>query len=126
MQEFLLLLRGGEENPEDFSPQELQEHINRYFAWIEELSKAGHFKGGTPLAAAGKVLAKKDKITVRDGPFAESKEAIGGIFFIQANDLAQAVQIAKGCPALDVGSTVEVRPVNVDLAEGLKEKIVNR
>lgn len=123
MQEFLLLLRGGEENPEDFSPQELQEHINKYFAWIETLTEAGHFKGGVPLAAASKVLAKKDKITVRDGPFAESKEVIGGIFFIQATDLAEAVEIARGCPALEVGSTVEVRPVNVDLAEGLKQKI---
>ena len=46
-----------------------------------------------------------------DGPFAESKEAIGGYFLLQADDLDEAVAVAKQCPALEYGSTVEVRPV---------------
>ena len=49
-----------------------------------------------------------------DGPFAESKEAIAGFFIIQANNLEEAVEIAKGCPGLDYGQTVEVRPLILD------------
>ena len=70
------------------------------------------------------MLSRKDKVVVRDGPFAESREAIGGLFIIQANDLTQAVEIAKGCPQLEVGGTVEVRPINDDIAQGLQEKRV--
>ena len=46
-----------------------------------------------------------------DGPFAESKEAVGGYFLLQVEDLDEAVEIAKGCPLLEYGTTVEVRPV---------------
>lgn len=125
MPEFVFLIRGGEENPQDFSLQELQVHVNKYFAWIEELTQAGHFKSGQPLAAQGKVVSRpaKDKVSIKDGPFAESKEAIQGFFLIQANDLNQAVELAQGCPVLDLGGGVEVRPIAVEIAQGLKEKM---
>lgn len=125
MPEFVFLIRGGEENSQDFSLQELQVHVNKYFAWIEELTQAGHFKSGQPLAAQGKVVSRpaKDKVSIKDGPFAESKEAIQGFFLIQANDLNQAVELAQGCPVLDLGGGVEVRPIAVEIAQGLKEKM---
>jgi hypothetical protein len=125
MPEFVFLIRGGDENPLDFSLQELQVHVNKYFAWIEELTQAGHFKSGQPLAAQGKVVSRpaKDNVSIKDGPFAESKEAIQGFFLIQANDLAQAVELAQGCPVLDLGGSVEVRPIAVEIAQGLKEKM---
>ena len=122
MPDFVLLLRGGEESLQDFSPQELQVHLNKYFAWIEELAAAGHYKGSQPLAPEGKVISGKSGAVVIDGPFAESKEAIGGYFLIQATDLDQAVERAKGCPRLEVGGTVEVRPISVEIAKGLADR----
>lgn len=122
MPDFILLLRGGEESLQDFSPQELQLHLNKYFAWIEALATAGHYKGSQPLAPEGKVISGKGGAVVKDGPFAESKEAIGGYFLIQAKDLDQAVAIAKGCPCLEVGGMVEIRPISVEIAEGLEDR----
>lgn len=125
MPDFLLLLRGGDEHAHDFSLEELQVHVNKYFAWIETLHEAGHFKGGQPLAAEGKIVsgASKQKPTVTDGPFAESKEAIRGYFLIKADDLDQAVELAKGCPGLEVGGSLEVRPIAVDIQKGLQAKM---
>jgi hypothetical protein len=59
----------------------------------------------------GKIVTWKKGQTVADGPFAESKEAIGGYFLVQTSDLDEALQIAKECPTLKHGLTVEVRPV---------------
>jgi len=57
----------------------------------------------------GKIVLRRNVVT--DGPFAESKEAIAGFFIVQADSLEQAVEIANGCPGLEVGQTVEVRAV---------------
>jgi hypothetical protein len=58
----------------------------------------------------GKVVSGKQR-TVADGPFAESKEAIGGYFYLTVADEKEAIEIAKQCPGLDYGAIVEVRPV---------------
>jgi len=63
------------------------------------------------LERTGKIVSGKNGRIVADGPFAESKEAIGGYFLLQVDDLDEAVEIAKDCPALEYGSTVEVRPI---------------
>ena len=60
----------------------------------------------------GKIVARRNVVT--DGPFAESKEAIAGFFIIRADSLEQAVEVAKGCPGLEYGQTVEVRPIVLD------------
>lgn len=121
MAEFLLLLRGGEESTQAFSLEELQVHVNKYFVWIEELSQAGHFKGGQPLAAESRMVSQNPVAT--DGPFAESKEAIQGYFLVEAADLDQAADLARGCPILEVGGSVEIRPIAVDIQQGLQEKM---
>jgi hypothetical protein len=63
----------------------------------------------------GKIVAGRNAVT--DGPFAESKEAIAGFFIIQADSLEEAVEIAKNCPGLDYGQTVEVRAIASEAAE---------
>jgi hypothetical protein len=107
---FMLLLRGGISNRE-LSPEQLQAQIAKYMSWIDSLRRKGHFLAGEPLDEEGKLLSGHNAETVTDGPFAESKEAIGGYFIISARDLAAAVEISKGCPIFANGGTVEVRPI---------------
>ena len=107
---FMLLLRGGISNRE-LSPEQLKAQIERYMNWIDSLRKKDHFLAGEPLDEEGKLLSGHNAETVTDGPFAESKEAIGGYFIISARDLAAAVEISKGCPIFANGGTVEVRPI---------------
>ena len=104
--EYLLIFRNTGWH-KDLSPKEIQENMARFTEWFERLNNAGLFKGGGPLAHAGKTLAGRNAVT--DGPFAESKEAIAGFFLIRVDSLEQAVEVARGCPGLEFGQTVEVR-----------------
>ena len=107
---FLLLLRGGISSS-DLSADQLQQQIQKYLSWIESLRHSGHFIAGEPLEETGKVLSGKSGQTIMDGPFAESKEAVGGYFMIRAKDLAEAVDVSRGCPIFDNHGTVEIRPI---------------
>ncbi|HUJ75831.1 MAG TPA: YciI family protein [bacterium] len=108
MGEYLFLYHYG--GPE-LSPQEMQAVMPRWMAWMKDLADKGHVKGlGNPLGATGKVVRGRDK-TVTDGPFAEAKDVINGYTLILAQDLAQAAELAKGCPMLEGGGAVEVRPI---------------
>ncbi len=80
-------------------------------AWFERLKEEGKCLGGHPLEEEGKVVSGKQGRTIADGPFAESKEAIGGYFYLTVADENEAIEIAKQCPGLEYGSVVEVRPV---------------
>jgi hypothetical protein len=104
--EYLLVFRntGWHRN---LSGEEIQQNMARFTEWFERLNMAGQFKSGGPLAHSGKIIASRQ--TVTDGPFVESKEAIAGFFLIRAESLEQAVEIARGCPGLEFGQTVEVR-----------------
>ena len=108
--EYLLLFR-GEHWDKGLSPEDLQHVMGQVMAWFEGLKQQGKVKSGQPLEREGKIVSGKNGRTVADGPFAESKEAIGGYFLLQVDDLDEAVAIAKQCPVLEYGSTVEVRPV---------------
>ena len=63
------------------------------------------------LFRSGKIVSGKQGRIVADGPFAESKEAIGGYFYLQVQDMDEAIRIAQQCPGLEYGAVVEVRPV---------------
>ena len=104
--EYLLVFRNTGWH-KDLSPKEIQQNMTRFTEWFERLNNAGLFKGGGPLGHNGKTLAGRNAVT--DGPFAESKEAIAGFFLIRADNLDQAVEVARGCPGLEFGQTVEVR-----------------
>lgn len=108
--EYLLLFRGSSWDT-GLSPEQLQKSVDQFMAWFERLKQEGKVKGGQPLERTGKIVSGKNGRVVADGPFAESKEAIGGYFLLQVDDLDEAVEIAKDCPILEYGSTVEVRPV---------------
>ena len=109
--EFLLVFRNTLWN-RSLSPEAIKKNLDRFTAWFDRLNNEGKFKGGHPLANEGKIIAGKNTLT--DGPFVESKEGIAGFFIIRADSLEQAVEAAKGCPGLEYGQTVEVRPIILD------------
>ena len=80
-------------------------------AWFDRLTAKGKAKAGKPLFHEGKIVSQKNGTSVVDGPFAESKEAIGGFFLLEVGSLEEAAEIAKDFPGLNYGATVEVRPV---------------
>jgi hypothetical protein len=85
--------------------------MEKWVAWFKDLGAKGHLKDyGHPLEAVGRVVKGKQKI-VNDGPYAEAKDVVGGYSVIEAKDLEHAVEISKGCPILEIGGSVEVRPI---------------
>jgi hypothetical protein len=108
--EYLLLFRGNDWD-KGLSPEQLQKVVSDWAAWFDRLTQEGKCKGGHPLQEEGKLVSGKHGRIVVDGPFAESKEAIGGYFYLQVRDIDEAVEIARQCPGLEYGCVVEVRPV---------------
>lgn len=92
-------------------PEEVQEAMNRFTDWYEQFTRNGKIKAGQPLGHSGKVISGKGDRSVTDGPFAESKEAVGGYVLLQVESLEEAIEIGEQCPLLDYGSAVEVRPI---------------
>lgn len=110
--DFILILR-GEPSFAQLSLEQKHEVMGRWFAWLGPLKARGCFKSGHPLSDEGTVLSGLRGQTVTDGPFAESKEIIGGYLIVQTRDLNEAVGIARGCPIFDYSPSakVEVRPI---------------
>lgn len=111
MSKFLYLFRNEDRGMNTASPEQIERHMKSWLSWIEELRGQGHLVAtGERLDAKGKQLRGKAK-TIIDGPYAEAKDIIGGYLLIQARDLEQAVELAKGCPIFERDGSVEVRPV---------------
>lgn len=108
--EYMLLFRGTVFD-KDLSPEALQDVVTRWMAWYEGLVRDGRAVSGRPLMPSGKVVTGHAGRSVADGPFAESKEAVGGYFLLKVADYDEAVAIARMCPGLDHGLAVEVRQV---------------
>jgi hypothetical protein len=107
---YLIIFRGNTWE-KGLSPQQLQGVVSQWTAWFQRLTNEGKAIAGNPLERTGKIVSGKKGRTVADGPFAESKEAIGGYFLLNVADLDEAVAIAQECPALEYGMEVEVRPI---------------
>lgn len=107
--DYLFLIRGSDWD-KGLSPEELQRVMNQTMRWFEKLHQKGRVKAGQPLGADGKTVSGK-KATISDGPYVESKEAIGGYLIVQAESLDEAVDIARTFPNLAHGSSIEVRPL---------------
>jgi hypothetical protein len=108
MSEFTFLFRGRDTSA---SPEQMQKQMAKWAAWFKDLGAKGHIKyPGHPLEPTGSVIKGSQK-TVYDGPYAEAKDVISGYTLIEAKDLSHAVELAKGCPILESGGSVEVRAV---------------
>ncbi len=113
MSEFVYLFRASETERREAmgTPERAQRSMQVWLAWIRDLEAKGHLKDpGQPLERGGKVVRGKKKV-VTDGPYVEAKDLVLGFIIIEARDLAQAVELSTGCPMLEGGGSVEIRPV---------------
>lgn len=113
MSEFVYLFRSSDAGRREAmgTPERAQRSMQTWLAWIRELDAKGHLKDpGQPLEPSGKVVRGKEKV-VTDGPYVEAKDLVLGFIIIEARDLAQAVDLSTGCPIVEGGGSVEVRPV---------------
>jgi hypothetical protein len=109
MSEYVYLYHNG--NGPQASPEQMQQIMQKWMTWMKELGEKGHIKdAGNPLDRGGRVVRGKPG-ALSDGPYAETKDVIGGYTLITAKDIDQAAQLSKGCPIFDAGGYVEVRPV---------------
>lgn len=107
----LLLFRDSPGRYQAMSPQERQDLLERWNSWHDRLVAAGKLQQGHPLEPEGRVVTGPLGDRVIDGPFAESKESVGGFFLLTVADIDEATAIARECPGLEYGLSVEVRPV---------------
>ena len=129
MSEFVLLYRSTEEARRETmgSPDKAQQTMKKWQAWFKDMTDKGQLKNfGQPLDDRGKVVGGRKK-TVTDGPYAETKDIVGGYSLIEAKSLDEAAKIASGCPIIESGGTVEVRPREADEpVVGLEEHLFRR
>jgi hypothetical protein len=110
---YLCLIYDDEKKLSGMSKSEGEAFMGEYFAFTEGIKKSGHHLGGEalqPVQTATTVRVRNGKVSTTDGPFAETKEQLGGFYLIKARDLNDAIQVASKIPSARLGS-VEVRPI---------------
>lgn len=111
--QYLLLIYDNEKTWESRSKAEAEKLYGEYRTFTEGIAKSGHYKGGNPLQptrTATTVRVRDGKRQATDGPFAETREQLGGYYLVDASDLDEAIAIAERIPAARTGS-IEVRPI---------------
>jgi hypothetical protein len=110
---YLCLIYDDEKKTGAMPRGESDAFMGEYFTFTDGIKKSGHFLGGEalqPVHTATTVRVRNGKLSTTDGPFAETKEQLGGFYLINAKDLKDAVQVASKIPSARLGS-VEVRPI---------------
>jgi hypothetical protein len=107
MAKFLFVYRSNPKVRSGMSPEQMQQQMQKWSTWIGEAMRQGWMLDpGDALTPEGRVITAK---VVTDGPFVESKEVLGGYSIVEADSHDAAAKLAKGCPGLGVGWSVEVR-----------------
>ena len=110
---YLCLIYDEEKKLGSMLKNESDAFMGEYFAFTDGIQKTGHYLGGNalkPVQTATTVRVRNGKVSTTDGPFAETKEQLGGYYLINARDLNDAIQVAAKIPSARIGS-VEVRPI---------------
>src|SRR5476649_683983 len=110
---YLMLICTDESAGAATSPEEAAASMAEYGAFMEEMSKRGVLQGGErlrPTTDATTVRVREGEIVTSDGPFAETKEQVGGYFVVDCKDLDEAIEVAAKIPGAKFGS-IEVRPI---------------
>jgi hypothetical protein len=108
--DYLVISRGQWD--ERASREDVQRAIDQFYVWYEGHLASGRMKPGSRLTSAGKVITHQ---LITDGPFAETKEIVGGYWFIVAASLDEAAELAAQNPCLACGLTLELRPLDAEL-----------
>ena len=106
-----MLLYRTDEWYNGLSQEELQKLIGQNQAWFERLNAEGKAKPGRALERTSAIVSGSNGRFVTDGPFAESKEAIGGYLVLDVETIEEAIAIAQSSPSLAYGGSIEVRPM---------------
>ena len=115
---YLCLIYDDEKQLAEMPQSEGDAFMGEYFAFTEGIRESGHYVDGEALesvSTATTVRVRNGKVSTTDGPFAETKEQLGGFYLIEARDLNDAIQVAARIPSAKIGS-IEVRPV-VDFSQ---------
>ncbi len=110
---YLCLIYDDESKWGTMPKEQAEAMMGEYFAFTEGVKQSGHYVGGEalqPTQTATSVRVRNGKISTTDGPFAETKEALGGYYLINAKDLNDAIQVAAKIPSSRIG-TIEIRPI---------------
>jgi hypothetical protein len=110
---YLCLIYSEEKRIASMSETEYNAAVKEYMAFTESIQKSGHLIGSErlqPTQAATTIRSRNGKVSTTDGPFAETKEQLGGFYLINARDLNEAIQVASKIPGTRWGS-IEVRPI---------------
>ena len=110
MKEYLYVFRGGDAARLESSPEEMQEHMQKWGAWIQKLTEQGKYLAGEPLENGGAVVRKAGEV-ITDGPYAEGNEIVGGYLLVKAQSLEEATEMSKQCPIFEHDGVVEVREI---------------
>lgn len=110
--DYLVISRGQWDK--DASPEKIQAAIDAFYPWIERNIADGRMRGGSRLQRAGATVSR-DRI-VTDGPYGETKELIGGYWFIIAGSLEEAAKLAAENPCMAFGLFYEIRPLDPEVA----------
>jgi hypothetical protein len=116
--QYLLLIYGDEKSMVDVSKEAMDTMMDDYNAYTADLEKSGGLRAGEalhPTASATTVRVQNGKTVTTHGPFAETKEQLGGFYMVECNNLDEAIEWAAKCPGARHGS-IEVRPV-VDFSQ---------
>ena len=112
--QYLLLIYSNEQNVRNgMTEDEAAKMSKEYGTYTESIAKSGHYKGGNrlhPTKSATSVRVRDGKRQTTDGPFAETREQLGGYYLVDAKDLDEAIGLAERIPGARVG-TIEVRPI---------------
>ena len=114
MSKFMLLLHDAPDGFAAMSPDQMQQVIEKYAAWGNRLRASGVMLDGQKLAdEPGRILrAKGGQVRITDGPYSETKEVLGGYYTVRAADYDEAAGIARDCPHLEYGGTIEIRQID--------------
>jgi hypothetical protein len=110
MKEYMFIIRGGGDVAAITSPEEMQQHMQHWQKWMGDMSEQGKFVAGQPLMNEGKSLIESGNKVI-DRPLAEGKELVAGYLIVKASSLAEATEMAKGCPGFEHNCTIEVREI---------------
>jgi hypothetical protein len=110
---YLCLIYDEEKKLAEMPKEESDAFMGEYFTFTDDIKKSGHYVAGEalhPVETATTVRIRNGRLSTTDGPFAETREQLGGFYLIEAADLNDAIRVASKIPSARIGS-IEVRPV---------------